>query len=118
MERTVEAKSADVGDVKNVWDTRLPDNLPEEIKCKFCEQPKQLLRVNRYIAFWVHRDIELFRKCRILTFRASFIKNVMKTFKEVQDRNMILRGMHGRTDDFQDYLKEVKKRDSENPRST
>jgi len=72
---------------RNVWATRLPDDLPEEVKCRFCEEPKQLLRLNDLIAFWVHTDIEQFRKCKYLTFRTSFIKNVMKTFKDIQDRN-------------------------------
>ena len=84
----------------NVWDTKLPDDLPENIKCRFCGEPKQLLRLNNHMAFWVHTSIYQFRKCKILTFRTSFIKNVMKTFKQISDRNK--------------FHMEVSNRDSEN----
>lgn len=95
----------------NVWDTRLPDDLPLEIKCRFCGEPMQLLRLNQYIAFWVHTNIYQFRKCRlpktksaVLTFRTSFISNVMKSFKDIQDRNK--------------FHMEVKNHHPENSRST
>jgi hypothetical protein len=89
MERVLVKNPIDPNQVKSVWDTRLPDDLPDEIKCKFCEKPKQLLRLNDYIAFWVHTDLDTFRKCKILTFRTSFIKNVMKSFKDIHDRNKL-----------------------------
>lgn len=104
MERVLAKTPSAPTENVSVWDTKLPDDLPAEIKCKFCEQPKQLLRLNDYIAFWVHTDLLAFHNCKILTFRTSFIKNIMKTFKDIHDRNK--------------FHMEVKQRDSENSGST
>lgn len=51
-------------------------NMPEEIECRFCGEDKQLVQPNKRIAFWVHRDLDVFEKCKILTFKTSFVREL------------------------------------------
>ena len=63
------------------WNEKLPDDLPKVIQCRFCGEDKTLLRVNDRMAFWVLLDIERFRKCKFLTFRTTFIKNIAEMYR-------------------------------------
>ena len=84
MESTME--KIKVLNAKEIWNQKLPDDLPREIKCRFCGEPKQLIRVNDRIAFWVHLDREQFKKCKYLTFRTTFIKNACEIYREIQKK--------------------------------
>lgn len=64
--------------MRSIYDAKLPD-LPVEITCRGCGKPKQLIRVNDRVAFWVHRDVPTHEACPTkLTFRTSFIQDVAK----------------------------------------
>ena len=69
--------------LEQIWRQKLPDDLPETLECKFCGEPKQLLRVNERVAFWVHLDLKRFRKCKILTFRTSFLQSVLQAYNQL-----------------------------------
>jgi SAM-dependent methyltransferase len=69
----------DLEEMRRIYNAALPTDLPPEILCRDCKQPKQLIRVNDRIAFWAHFDPDVHAKCVVrLTYRTSFIQNVAR----------------------------------------
>lgn len=33
----------------------IPENTPETITCRLCGEPMHLLKINPYVAFWIHK---------------------------------------------------------------
>lgn len=62
-------------EARELFEAELKD-LPAVIQCRFCGEDKQLVQPNKRIAFWVHLDLEIFEKCKTLTFRTTFLKDL------------------------------------------
>lgn len=70
----------DLEELRRIYDATLSPDLPAEIKCRDCGQPKQLVPWgNRRVAWWAHYDSAVHEKCLVkLTFRTSFIQDVAR----------------------------------------
>jgi len=69
----------DLEEMRRIYNARLSPGLPEEIRCRGCGLPKQLVHRNQRVAFWGHLDPAVHAKCVArLTFRTSFIQSVAK----------------------------------------
>jgi SAM-dependent methyltransferase len=69
----------DLEEMRRIYNARLPPDLPEEILCRGCGEPKQLVHRNQRVAFWGHIDPAVHARCVArLTFRTSFIQDVAK----------------------------------------
>ncbi len=70
--------STDIDEMRRIYNAQLND-MPAEIVCRNCGKPKQLIPVNRRVAFWAHMDPDVFNSCEVkLTFRTSFIQSVAR----------------------------------------
>lgn len=71
-------QAADLNDLRKVYDAELGE-VPEVIECRDCGQPKQLIPVNKRIAFWAHLDPATHEACLVkLTYRTSFRQGVAR----------------------------------------
>jgi len=67
----------DIEEMRRIYNLKLSDDIPKEIRCRGCGEPKQLVRVNDRVAFWAHMDRKIHEACKTkLTFRTSFIQDV------------------------------------------
>ena len=57
---------------------------PDEILCDKCKQPKQALKLNENIVFWVHRG-ESLKACHDLDYKTSFLPYLAADLKAKQE---------------------------------
>ena len=77
---------------RKIYNLELPPDLPAEITCRLCGKPKQLVKVNKRVAFWAHMDAKTHTACPgKLTFRTSFIQDVAKMWGHWVRTDMLMK---------------------------